>query len=150
MDRLTRAQAEAQLAALGGYPSALNWGDVDAEIECVLQEHREAVTEGYPFAATLRILIAHKAHLDFEAGRASASAPPADAIVKPGDRIQDMEALYRMNGTRILYVDALVTKDGKPAAQCSGLHGDKATIRLDRIHRKNIKSGWRVLDKEAV
>jgi hypothetical protein len=58
-------------------------------------------------------LLAHQAHLDFEAGRAAGLADlvtaPADSIVKPGDRIQDMEVLHPFNGVvRILRVNRLL------------------------------------------
>ena len=61
-----------------------------------------------------------------------------------------MEMFHRFNGqVRILRVERIGDKEGKPAAVCSSANGDKATIRLDRIHRKNIKTGWRVLDGEG-
>jgi hypothetical protein len=154
MERLTKEQAEERLRALGCAPADGDFGlsDIDASLTKAIRELPAAIDREFSpdvIVDIVLVFIAHKAHCDYEAGKAAALAQPVDSIVKPGDLVQDMEALHRDNRQRVMTVKRLSEKAGVMFAHLSqevGRHVFLTTIRLDRIHRRNIKTGWRVLD----
>ena len=154
MERLTleqaRARIEVQKRRLGYGDESIDWTRPGREAVNVGQflANADDQSERDAILAVALALLGYQAYLDYEAGRAAALAGIGDAVVKPGDRIQDMEAKHRDGRHRVMRVDRIVSKDGRPYAECShAIAGRPGTrVRLDRIHRKNIQTGWRVLD----
>ena len=155
MERLTLKQARERVAenvgAAGLVVHDVRWMEPDREallIAGLLPGARGRGSARPSFEVEMRLVSEEREGDGLERVPLILAIGPPDAVVKPGDRIQDMEAKHRDGRHRVMRVDRIVSKDGRPYAECShAIAGRPGTrVRLDRIHRKNIQTGWRVLD----